>query len=200
MGRFSRRWFSTGVPQPWPKCKTQHKSLEMHPPFRELLVSWTLVGSLARSRKRARSYGAWVRACEVSGFSRSYMCERLSDDRRVSDESLSFSRLGGLSLAHNKHGSKSSPPPPDETRTGERRGPENVRLSTGAKHDQTHASRPAARRCLCVASTGRIIMLAKTFAPLRPHSDKTEGVTFRTYDAYGFGRSLFYGLEAFQIS
>lgn len=99
-------------------------------------------GSLARSRKRAvRIARECVCARESSGFSRSYIYERLSDDRRVSDESLSFSRLGGLSLAHNKHGSKS---PADETRTGERRGPENVRLSTGAKHDQTHASRPAA--------------------------------------------------------
>lgn len=121
-----------------------------------------------------------------------YMCDRLSDDRRVSNESLSSSRLGGLSLAHNKHGSKS---PGDEARAGERR--------SGLPKTMRNTNRHTRRATIFRASSSHrpvgIIMLAETFCPFTLRQDGG-GVTFRTYDAYGFGRSLFCGLEAFQIS
>lgn len=144
---------------------------------------WIAHGSLARSRKRARSYSA----CEGPGFFRWYMCESLSD------ESLSFSWLGGLSLAHNKHGSKS----PDEAHgPGERSGPRKMCVSRRCEHDQTHTR----RRC-CASRRPVESYARRDICPFTAALRQDGGCYIPdVWRMHGFGRSLSCGLEAFQIS
>lgn len=107
----------------------QYKSLKMHPPFRELLVSRTFVGHWRDlENERARIARAWcVRARVRASLVRWYMCASVCPMIVEWATSLYLS-LGwvALSLAHNKHGSKS---PGDEARTGERSGPPKTCVS-----------------------------------------------------------------------
>lgn len=157
---------------------------------------WIARGSLARSRKRARSYSACVRAC-VRGSGLLSLVHVWAFVRRAS---LHLSLGWVASPWHTINTGANLPPDEAHGPRWTVGAPEKCVSRNGAKRGQTHTTRRPAAIDVCASRRPvEIIMLAETLAPFG-RAPTRRRVLHSGRMTHARLRSPFCGLEAFQIS